>query len=98
MRGRRATLPHIFYVRPEHLSHAPCLSDATARTMRCVAFTNFRDVAETSILQVIFERLEPCGGLTPCGFGILIHFEICSDEWSHEPRPDRSLVIRPVSF
>jgi len=55
--GTRFDAFHVLHISPKHLRNAPRLGYASARTMRSVSLENLGDVPETSVLQVVFERL-----------------------------------------
>src|SRR5262249_32150635 len=73
----------------------------SAGSLGAVPVEYLGDVAETCFLQVLIEVFKPLdspgargGGRCLCG---LVHLHICRDKWSHQPGPNRTLVISSVA-
>ena len=89
---------HIFYVAPKNFGDAPCLGDATARPLWRVPVQDLRDVSESTVAEVFFERLEPLHRLASCNFAAAIDLDVSGNERSHKPRPDGTLMVGTVSL
>ena len=66
---------------------------APSRPLGRVAVKNFREMAEPTICEMIFQRSEPLRGLPAGCFTPFIHLHIRSEERSHELENAAELVL-----
>src|SRR3954452_238064 len=78
----------------QHFRHAPGLCNATARHVRFARIEHFADRADAIVTQVDGEHFEK---LARARLVIGMKFHPCIDEWSDQPRPYCSLMIRAIA-
>src|ERR1039458_486528 len=65
--------------------------------MRRVAVEYFGNLAEAFLRGVSAYLRQPLPGLCPSFARMALHVEVCGDKRSHQPGPDRALVIGAVA-
>src|SRR5213593_528927 len=78
----------------ERFGNAPRLRDTAARRKRPCCVEDLADRADARFVEVRYEAFEHALRAGHIGW---IDFQPGVDERSHEPRPDRSLVVRGVA-
>jgi len=84
--------------KPEQFAERPRLERTAARCVRGFGVTNFRDVTEPRMIEMLVERWKKLrAGLFSRGSVSAMHAHPSFDERANQPRPNRALVINRIS-
>ena len=81
----------------QHLRDAPGLRDTAFRRVRRIAVRELRKLANSTAIHLRLERVEPFRCLILRRLGSAVSLHVSADEGSHQPKPDRALVIRGIA-
>src|SRR6267142_1185704 len=94
---RPVDLIHILAERAQHFGHAPGLGEASAGTVRGVAFEDFRDLAQTGLAEMRFQTAQNLSSALSCFFGAAVDLHMRADKRTQQPRPDRPLMVGGIA-
>src|SRR5215469_5124317 len=84
--------------KPEQFAERPCLEWTAARCVRRFGVTNFRDVTQPRMIEMLVERWKKLrAGLFSRGSVSAMHAHPGFDERANQPRPNRAPMINGVS-
>ena len=83
---------------PEDFGDAPCLCDTAAGAVGRVAVEYLADESQPGVGQMIVDGQQPVSGLCHCQRTMTVDFQVRLHKRPKQERPDRPLVIRPISL
>src|SRR5215510_6147227 len=88
---------NLFDCDPQDFRDAPGLGNAAHGLMRRVPVKDFGNMSQAGFRKMFLERNQPLLCLAQRCFASAIDFQVCSNEWAHQPGPHCTLMISAIS-